>query len=289
MDTTIDKLKILQEQAHATSDFTALKEYCQTEEYKSLPYVMRNRGFITSHKMQEFMRCQWCYAQKYINLVPDPTEGDNEAFIIGQAIDDRLTEGEAFYQERYEVVARRSKESQKKQLTNTQGKLIEQMREEFLANKLFNPKPKKKIAFCLLGGFILKAELDDFSDEERMIKDVKTVANITTFNPQSYLHQMSFYQLVIEESEGLKCTASLEVIDKYGPFSRSALYHFTAETLFSNRGSLIEIIEKMRSAHDSGIFLPANDQAILYGCPYYGLRTNACPDGHGRPTKPVIF
>ncbi len=171
----------------------------------------------------------------------------------------------------------------------TQGELIENMRKEFSENKLFNQKLTKQIFFCRLGGFILKAELDDFVLAERNMKDLKTTANITTFYPQNYLHQMSFYQLVIDESEGVKCSADLEVVDKYSPFSRSALIHFTEETLFSNRGVLLDVLSKMKLAHESGIFEPARDQAVLYGCPYYGMKTNSCPDGHGRPTKPVIF
>ncbi len=96
MQQTINKLRQLQAEAFEKNDFAAVKEFFKTEEYKSLPYLIRNRGFITSHKMLEFMRCQWCYAQKYINEIPDPTEGDNDAFLVGQTIDDRLTEGETY-------------------------------------------------------------------------------------------------------------------------------------------------------------------------------------------------
>lgn len=289
MQDTIGKLKDLQDKAFAEENFTELEKFFQTAEYKELPYLIRNRGFITSHKMLEFMRCQFCYAQKYINEVPDPTEGDNDNFLIGQALDDRLTEGEDFFKSNYEVVARRSDKAVKKQLTMSQGSLVNNMQKEFMENKLFNKKPAKKIFFAKIGGFILKAELDDFVPGERIMNDVKSTANITTFDPHNYLHQMSFYQLVVEESQDVRCAANLEVVDKYSAFSRSALYHFTQETLFSGRGGLLQALEEMRSAHDSGIFVPAKDQATLFTCPYYGLKTNSCSDGHGRPTKPIIF
>lgn len=284
-----EKLKQLTEKAFETNDFKELREYFETEEYRNLPYLVRNSGFITSHKLLDFMRCQFCYAQKYINLRPDPTEGDNDAFLVGGAFDERLTYGETAYKNSYEVVARRSKEATKKQLTQLQGSLIDQMRNEFLEQKMFNPNPKKQIEFCKLGGFILKAELDDIDTKNRIIVDMKTCANITNFNPQNYLHQMSFYQLVIEEALGVRCSANLEVVDKYAHFSRSGLFHFSEISLFANRGALLTVLDEMKSAHESGIFQPATRQEVLYECPYYGLKTNSQPYGHGRPQKPIIY
>lgn len=264
-----------------------LQEFYNTSEYKALPYNVRNRGLITSHKLKEFMRCAWCYAQKYINEVPDPTEDGEtkEAFVLGQAVDDYLTEGINYFDEKYEIVTRRSKVgalmSGKTQLTEGQGKLINQMVYEFRQNTLFNPNPTKKIILYKTGkGLVLKAELDDISD---MIRDVKTCANVSSFNPQFYAVQATFYNMLVELKLDRKLEVMLEVVDKYKYFSRSDAWIYQLKTLHSMRGLIMEKLDEMQLAHSTGIFPSAKEQGILFDCPYYGYK------GHGRTITPNYF
>lgn len=286
----MDQLKPLQAKAAETQDYTELQKIYSSPEYKNLSYQQRNQGLISSHKLQEFIRCQFCYAQKYINEVPDPTEDEaaNEAFTVGQALDDRLTEGEALFKTKYEVVARRSKEAKKIQLTQRMGDQVSQMAEEFRLSPLFNQSPVKKIVLAKYGTLILKIEMDDFHAAQNLIIDIKSTANITTFNPQFYAFQMGFYSYVLELAQDLKCHALLEVVDKYDKFSRSGSWWFDYALLKEQRGAIVQALDELQECHDTGIYMPAKEQEVLWGCPYYGLKTNQFPLGHGRQVSPKI-
>lgn len=248
-------------------------------------YIEKNRGFITSSKIKEFMRCQKCYYYKYVAEIPDPTEqfAEKDHFLIGQALDDLITHGEEHFKANYETVARRTKESDKIQLTNTHTRTINALAKEFKENSMFTQNPKKLALEIDFEGFKLRGELDDFDKDKQLIKDIKTCANITTFNPDFYLIQMSFYQWLVEEKFGIKCDALLEVVDKYTYFSRSRAILYTKQTLEAHRGVILQALEQMKLAHDTGIYASAESQNVLYTCPYYGY------EGHGRPTEPLIY
>ncbi len=248
-------------------------------------YIQRNRGFITSHKLQEFMRCQFCYAQKFINELPNPYEEDErkEAFLIGQAFDDLMTFPDKF-KEMYAVVSRRlGKSGDKIELTNTQGELLEQMRKEFMLNDCFDKEPKKKVLECRIEDLNLRCELDNIDDKAQMFRDMKTSKNIVGFEPEMYIWQMAFYQLIHEELTNERYGAILEVVDKNKVISRSAAFMFAPQTLFSARGRILNALAKLKEAQATGIWLPAREQMELYNCPYYGYK------GHGRPKAPFIF
>jgi hypothetical protein len=285
----LEHIKTLQAKAATDQDYTELNKVYATREYKNLSYMERNHGLVTSHKLQDFIRCQWCYAQKYINGVQDPTEDESskEALTIGLALDDRLTEGEKLYKEKYEVVARRCKESAKIQLTQRMGEQVDLMTSEFKASPLFNQNPIKKIVLAKYGTLIMKIELDDFIQDKNLIIDVKSTANILTFNPQFYAFQMGFYAYVMELALDLKCHAMLEVVDK-GIISRSGAWWFDHAILREQRGPIVDALENLQQSQDTGIFMPAQEQEVLWGCPYYGLKTNQFPLGHGRQVSPKI-
>lgn len=250
-------------------------------------YLTKNRGFITSSKIKEFLRCQKCYRYKYIDEIPDPTESgefyDKDHFLIGQALDDRLTHGEKEYKKMYETVSKRSKDAKKIQLTNAHSRTVDALTKEFLASSLFCHEPKKHIIETEYAGLKLRAELDDIELEKQVIRDVKSCANIAKFNPDFYLLQMSFYQWLVEETEGIKCDAMLEVVDKYKYFSRSKAVLYSKYSLESYRGRILQALEDIKLAHESGIYANAESQIILYSCPYYGYL------GHGRPTEPMYY
>ena len=253
-----------------------------------MSYIETNAGFITSSKLKEFARCQFCYKAKYIDGLPDPME-DRDCFTVGTALDELVTQGEQFYQDKYEVVARRSDKAEKVQLTKGQEDIIRQMEKEFRMNPVFADNPNKRAFEIEFGGMKLRGELDDFNEKESIIRDIKTCANVTTFKPEYYLHQMSFYQLLVEEVTGLRCGAFLEVVDKYAYFSRSLPVFYTKDTLFSHRGTILQTLEDLKVAQETGVYLPADSQEVLYGCPFYGTITPEYPHGHGRPVEPLIY
>lgn len=251
-------------------------------------YIEKNRGFITSSKIKAFRRCPKCYKYKYIDEIPDPTTTDTEKdhFLIGQAVDSFLTNGEEKFNEEYEMLAKgakRSKDSIRTQLTGSHSKTVKSLVKEFKAQPTFNQKPKKHVIEYEYAGFKLRAELDDLDLENRRIKDIKTCANIIKFNPDFYTLQMGFYQWLIEETEGIKCDAMLEIVDKYQYFSRSMSLIYTKETLEGERGKILQTLEDMALAEATGLYGVAKEQNELYVCPYYGY------EGHGRPTEPIYY
>lgn len=262
----------------------------------SQDYIAKTRGFVTSHKLKEFKRCQICYKYRYIDEIPCPAEEDmdeKDAFVIGQAFDDLVTDGEESFNQAYTIVARRSKDTTEgpTQLTQGMGTMLRKMAEEYRAQSLFNPNPKKKTLELTLGGMPLRAELDDFDLEKAMIRDVKTCASVTDFNPDSYVWQMSFYQLLVEEIHGVKCEAMLMVVDKptpAHPLSRSYPVIYTKATLEAERGAILEALDKLKEAEITGVFsephsLGMDAQMEMWRCPYYGY------NGHGRMKQPFYF
>lgn len=255
------------EEARKTKDWSKLEKHCLTPEFQNLPYHEKNKYFTTSSKLKDFQKCELTYKLKHLDMIPDPTEDDPDYFIVGRAIDDLLTFGDEYFEENYEVVARRG-ESNKIQLTRTMAKLVNQMNKEFKANTLFNSVPKKRVFFHEVGGLILKVEMDDY--EPGIIRDIKSSSNVITFDPEMYVLQMCMYHWIVEENTGERCKVEVEVVDKYTHFSRSKKIEYTEQTLLSRRGELLQLIDKYKMAHETGIFMRSSQPGVVYNSPYYG-------------------
>lgn len=277
-----DKVSELIEKLKTENDYS-IEEYLLQN--IDLPYLAKNKQFVTAHKLKEFKRCEHCYYLKYIEEIPDPTlsESDNEALLIGSALDYRLTNGEQKYSDNYEVVSRRTGKSNKSELTNRQGELIDQMYREFKEQPVFDKDVNKKVFVVNFSGLILKAEIDNFNFTQKLIRDFKTTANIETFKPEYYTFQMAFYSWITEERTGDKFECILDVMDKYSYFSRSASWKFTLSTLQSELSNIIQLLDSYKNAHELGLFVPTRDQLELWRCPYYGY------NGHGRKTDFIIY
>jgi hypothetical protein len=273
------------ESSRKSGDWSKLAKYF--EEHQELPYAEKNASFITSSKIKEFARCPFCYSKRYVDMMPCPgdTSFDKDYFVIGRAFDDLVTLGGPGFEQKYEVVARRAKEAEKVQLTERMGRLIDQMAAEFNSNELFAKEPIKKVMFMPFpfNTEIVKVEVDDFDSKNKVIRDVKTCANIKLINPIDYIIQASLYQLVAEYHMGETYDVEYEFVDKNDHFSRSQKVIFSNETLHRERDRIFQIIQDMHQAHQSGIYLEAEDQYVLFDCPYYGV------DGHGRPKQPIII
>lgn len=201
-----------------------------TEEYRSLPYIERNRPFLTASKLKDLKQCPYHARMRYIDEVESPAE-DKDYFIIGQAVDDCLTLGQEYFEKRYEIVARRDKDAERIQLTNATGATVTHAVDEFRSRVFFPQAPKKRNVIFLLAGMPAKAELDHFDPDTRRIGDIKTTASITTFDPMNYALQMAFYAFGIEKKWEEKVEAELYVVDKHTCWSRSHKWVFSRPTL----------------------------------------------------------
>lgn len=278
-------MKKLVDQFIATGDSTELEQFMQTEEYRLMPYEDKNKYFITASKLRAYAECPYFAKLQYVDNVQVPMK-DKDYFTVGQAIDDRLTRGDDFYYEHYEAVSRRTGKSGKVELTNLQANQVDNCCKEYCSNDIFPMQLKKKnLIWLAFGKYPCKAELDHFDGEE--IVDLKTTANILTFKPMSYLHQMAFYFAGMLEKENLKCQASLCVVDKY-EWSRSHKWTFSVPTLESHQYEINRLIKDWDMSMESGIWpmvdIDTEDgREIAFNSPYYQLVPEC------RSTKPTIL
>lgn len=205
-----------------------------------LSYAERNKDYITSSKLKAFEKCPLAYKFKYVDLIPEPNEEVKDHFLIGQAFDDLMTEGQEWFDKHYVVVSTRCSQEDieanidkyeykllkaktigtvekykgqikkyknmvgKIQLTKKMKELIDAMEYEFRSQKLFNQNPKKHEFIWEIAGRKVKAELDDMvkiSDTHYEIRDIKTCANVARIDPLNYyLTQATVYWMALYES-----------------------------------------------------------------------------------------
>ena len=84
--------------------YAELAEIVLSREIMELPYAVRNEPFLTSSKIKDFERCEFCYAKRYMEMATDRTVGEKDYFVIGQAVDDYLTLGESYFSQKYVVM-----------------------------------------------------------------------------------------------------------------------------------------------------------------------------------------
>ncbi len=104
---TLKRLEMLYKRALQTENYKDLEKFCISKQFQALPYVEKNRLFITGSKIKAFGECQLAYKYKYIDMIPERIEGEKDYFVIGQAFDDLVTHGESAYIENYTVVKSR--------------------------------------------------------------------------------------------------------------------------------------------------------------------------------------
>ncbi|TXH08060.1 MAG: hypothetical protein E6R04_11590, partial [Spirochaetes bacterium] len=105
---TLSELNQLQRRAVATADYAALNELYTSLWYQKLSYLEKNRDVITSHRLQDFSRCGFCYEMKWLKGESDPSEEESDALLLGTALDDLLTYGQDFFSKKYTIAKTRT-------------------------------------------------------------------------------------------------------------------------------------------------------------------------------------
>lgn len=231
--------------------------FMQTPEYRNMPYETRNKPFITSHKLLELERCPYFAKLKYVECLPPPVDTDYEPFVIGTAVDDAITYGMEAFNDRYAAVARRTEKAGKENegkilLTNGMDRTIRSAIGEYQTRHFFPQTPSKTNVLWQSFDLPCKAELDHFDLEKGIIGDIKTTANIETFDPWNYRFQMAFYVLGVEKRHDIKANAELYVVDKNSDYSRSHKWVFKYETLQMEFGRIMRLMEQWKECQDSG-------------------------------------
>jgi hypothetical protein len=278
METLIEKWRDGKKKDEARKAVLALLEdpaYQNMGSTANENYILRNRPFVTGHKLKTFRENPFFAYLAYEKEIV--IEEEKEAFVIGQAVDDLLTDKKVF-ENKYEIVARRG-ESEKIQLTNTQGRIVMAAGEEFQSRHFFPKKIEKhNIVFLLHDKIPCKMELDTIDFKRKAFGDIKTCASIETFDPQkwSYDFLMSFYQMGIKELYGEDFKGELYVLDKSSDGCRSDCYVFREETLAQFHAEIEALIKKYIQCQVSGVWpftLDLNgsieDRRKFFRSPYY--------------------
>lgn len=247
----------------------ALLDYMDTPEYRALPYKERNKRFITSSKLKLFEACELFAKYKYEDEIITGFEA-SPALLIGGALDTLVTYGQEEYDEKYLVLARKTKddevyttdegyemvvndEVERYRLTASEQETIDRMRIECTKHPLFPREwQKRNIVWLAFGKYPCKAELDHFTTD-RGIVDLKTCADITSFRAMSYLLQMGFYYGGCLEEDLQKYTAELCVVDK-NKWSRSHVWKFGVETLDGVQGTINKMLLAYAEAQATGLW-----------------------------------
>lgn len=236
-------------------------------------YIEETKGTITHTMLQAFMECPYYYYHQFITGNIEKEESD--ALIFGSAFDDFITHGEDKWNEKYAVVARRDGKSGKIELTGEQGRLIQACKKEFDRQPLYSYTPEKsgnlKSDRIIVDykGYKLSYKPDQYDKEKALLSDIKTAASLDRLNKfmPKYKMQLTMGQFLIQMRDDILVEATLQVVTKETP-SRSKFFKATKESLLDNRRLLLEKIDEMILAIESGILVSCNDRE---NCPAYGF------------------
>jgi hypothetical protein len=280
----------------------------ETPEYRDMGgagsaenYILRNRPFITAHKLKTYRENPFFAKLAYQDEVIMPFE-DPEHFVIGQAIDDILTHGDDEFAKRYAVVDKRISdipaaiaelqarivEAQKDlkkdgersatgikaeaaarekiarlealqgqiQLTETTAGMVTRVAAEYRGRHYFPKRPtKQNVVFLMYGKYPFKMELDHLEVGSHF-GDVKSTANIETFDPMKwgYDFTMGTYYLGLKELFNEKLPGYLYVLDKNKDWCRSGLFVFKVDTLENVQGQILETVNEFVNSQKTGIW-----------------------------------
>lgn len=174
----------------------------------------------------------------------------------------------------------------KEQLTNAMYRDVLECVEELNRQPLFQNlwkknKTNQKIITTEINGVPVKGKLDFYTEEQNIICDVKTTANIDTYRPELNLTQMAYYSLLVKNNGNLYPSSInpkvfLAVVDKQKENKRSKLFQAEIDDLRDNMRLITESLPIMYEQMQSGMFSPVREENIYYrrhvdrmACPNY--------------------
>jgi len=217
-------------------------------------YIKRNEGFITSSKLQLFLKNSEEYKLTFIDWISSEWP-EARHFVIWRAIDDLLSHWAEYFENNYHIDKGYLKEDlqdlldakwvtykkadskkvleklfywssldKKERLTAGEGTMIMSMYKEFLRQPLadlgWEYEPQKEVV-VEYKWWKLKGTMDRFSKLLKRIRDYKTTANLKKFRYELetwmlewYIFQLAFYRFLVQQSEWVECECILDVIDK---------------------------------------------------------------------------
>lgn len=239
-----------------------------------LSYIEKNRGKITSTKLNDFRKCPYLYKLKWVD--EKSVQEDSDALVLGAAFDLYMRDKEEFATE-YTIVSKRMGKSETIELTQKMGETIRQCELEFQRQPLYNPQGIVQHEIEIMyKGHAVKGTLDEFQPQNKLIIDDKTAASMNTFREwaHKYKMQMAFYNWLVEVKEGIAGTSALlRVVTKETP-ARSKFFFIPAQALEENRAFILESIDQMIEAIEENRFPFTQNKLECSSCPAW----NICPN-----------
>lgn len=244
---------------------------------------------VSPSSLRSFNDCPYYYwAKRVAKFWVDESK---DYFDIGSGADSLITEGPEHYKKHYKVVERRTKalleQAEKDEVTllsPKQDELIRGMHKELTRQPLFakfNSDGWQKQAWLetdLVDEFDnsklhVVSKLDYYHPKARVIADLKTTANLSTFHPANYAMQMGFYHEMAKLVSGIDCQVFIIAVDKTD-MTRSRIYLMSEHTINQGKIQMRMAIEQLKACRESNAWLDQQlDDDRPHECPTY----DSCP------------
>jgi len=130
----------------------------------------------------------------------------------------------------------------------------------------------QQIITTKIAGKAVKGMLDYFHRENSIIADYKTTAQMKTFDPATYIGQLTWYRMLVREKFGIDCDCYLIVVDKETYTKHAKFVQISKETMDDHEQILLDAVERIKSAEAIGLYEPAAFENIhgCFNCDHYG-------------------
>lgn len=244
---------------------------------------------VSPSSLRSFNDCPYYYwAKRVAGFWRDEPK---DYFDVGSGADSLIIEGIDHYLKHFEVVDRRTEklrldaeERSVTLLTPKQDEIIRHMYKELNRQPLFDRfkaegwekqvwKETDLIDEFDNSKLHVVSKLDYLHKKAGIIADLKTTANLSTFNPSSYALQMGFYhdmELLIDK---IDCQVFIIAVDKTDN-TRSRIYMFSPDTITQGKIQMRMAIERLKACREEDAWLKQDlDDDKPHECPTY----DTCP------------
>ena len=244
-------------------------------------YHEKAKQYLSSHQLTTFMRCPYLYAKKRAGLIENV---DSPAYFLGRATHTRILEGNKVYESQYAVGG---------PINPATGKPYGSTTKKFLEWQEVQRKPvipfeKADMIEAMNGGVrmspiacellaqgkaegVVRTKYRNFQCQIRIdwtnpalgIVDLKTCDDLTWFESDArrfnYVHQLAFYQAVLEQAIGESVPVFIMAVEKKEPF-RCGVWQIPEETLFQARAENEATMERLREANRDDHFVTGYEE-----------------------------
>ncbi len=241
-------------------------------------YHEKAKQYLSSHQLTTFMRCPYLYAKKRAGLIQDV---DSPAYFLGRATHTRILEGNSVYESQYAVggpinpatgkpygsttkkFLEWQEAQQKPVIPFDKADLIEAMN----AGVRMSPIACELLAQGKAEG-VVRTNFEcqiriDWTNPALGIVDLKTCDDLTWFETDArrfnYVHQLAFYQAVLEQAIGESVPVFIMAVEKKEPF-RCGVWQIPEETLHQARAENEATMERLREANREDHFVTGYEE-----------------------------